>query len=104
IATIRSCYRQPLVRKAATGRDSTMSQTTNLNEVDFEAVASLVGAVDAEPDKGQTVWQADVHWAGGFRSEAAVREFTIESDEPASLGGTDSAPNPVEQVAAALGN
>ena len=40
-----------------------MSQTTNLNEVDFEAVASLVGAVNAEPDKGQTVWQADVHWA-----------------------------------------
>jgi uncharacterized OsmC-like protein len=34
-----------------------------------------------------------------------VREFApIESDEPAGLGGTDSAPNPVEQVAAALGN
>ena len=33
-----------------------------------------------------------------------MRDFTIESDEPASLGGTDSAPNPVEQVAAALGN
>ena len=81
-----------------------MSQTTNLNEVDLDAVVALVGAVDAEPEKGQTVWQADVHWARGFRTEAAVRDFTIESDEPASLGGTDSAPNPVEQVAAALGN
>jgi uncharacterized OsmC-like protein len=81
-----------------------MSQTANLNDVDLDAVVALIGAVDTDPDKGQTVWRADVHWARGFRSEAAVRDFTVESDEPASLGGTDSAPNPVEQVAAALGN
>ena len=66
---------------------------------------ALVGPVDADPDKGQTVWRADLHWARGFRSQASVRDFApIESDEPGSLGGTDSAPNPVEQVAAALGN
>lgn len=81
-----------------------MSSTTNLNEVDFEAVGALVGAVAADPEVGQTVWRADVHWEQGFRSSAAVREFAIASDEPASLGGTDSAPNPVEQVAAALGH
>jgi uncharacterized OsmC-like protein len=34
-----------------------------------------------------------------------MREFApVPSDEPSGLGGTDSAPNPVEQVAAALGN
>jgi uncharacterized OsmC-like protein len=82
-----------------------MSQTTHLNEVDLDAVVALVGAVGDDPDKANTVWRADVHWARGFRSQATVRDFApIESDEPAGLGGTDSAPNPVEQVAAALGN
>ena len=82
-----------------------MSQTTNLNAVDLDAVVALVGAVDADPDKGQTVWKADVHWERGSRRTATIRDFApIESDEPAGLGGTDSAPNPVEQVAAALGN
>ena len=42
---------------------------------------------------------------GAFRSEASVRGFApIASDEPAALGGTDSAPNPVEQLLAAFGN
>jgi hypothetical protein len=41
--------------------EGTMSQATNLNEVDLDAVVALVGAVDADPDKGQTVWKADVH-------------------------------------------
>jgi uncharacterized OsmC-like protein len=81
-----------------------MSQATHLNDVDLDAVVALVGAIEEDSEKAGTVWNADVHWQGGFRSRAAVREFTIESDEPAGLGGSDSAPNPVEQVAAALGN
>ena len=44
-------------------------------------------------------------WKGGFRSEATIRDFApISSDEPGGLGGTDSGPNPVEQLLAALGN
>jgi uncharacterized OsmC-like protein len=46
-----------------------------------------------------------VNWKGGFRSEATIREFApIASDEPGALGGTDSGPNPVEQILAAYGN
>ena len=46
-----------------------------------------------------------VKWNGGFRSEATIREFApIASDEPGALGGTDSGPNPVEQILAAYGN
>jgi uncharacterized OsmC-like protein len=46
-----------------------------------------------------------VKWKGGFRSEATIREFApIASDEPGTLGGTDSGPNPVEQILAAYGN
>ena len=38
-------------------------------------------------------------------SESRVREFAASpSDEPAALGGGDTAPNPVEQLLGALGN
>lgn len=50
-------------------------------------------------------WNAHVQWKGGFRSEAVVRDFEpLMSDEPPGLGGTNTGPNPVEQVLAALGN
>ena len=55
--------------------------------------------------KAQTTWSASVAWNDGFRSEARIREFdAIPSDEPESLGGDDTAPNPVEQLLGALGN
>ncbi len=79
--------------------------TTTLNDVDLDAVAGLVGKIQAEPDVAATKWTASVDWKGGFRSEAKIRDFApAASDEPAQLGGTDSGPNPVEQVLAALGN
>lgn len=83
----------------------TTTNTTLLNDVDIEAVGNLIGAVTADPTKSATRWRATVTWLGAFRSEAKVRSFDpIRSDEPAALGGTDSAPNPVEQLLAALGN
>lgn len=39
----------------------------------------------------------------GFRTEAKIRDFTLTVDEPEALGGTDTGPNPVELVLAALG-
>lgn len=79
--------------------------TTVLNEVDLASVGALIGAIRTEPDRAATTWRADVVWKGGFRSEATIRDFApLGSDEPAGLGGTDTAPNPVEQLLAALGN
>lgn len=76
-----------------------------LNEVNINAVAGLVGKIQEEPDVAATKWNAVVKWTGGFRSEATIREFApIVSDEPGALGGTDSGPNPVEQILAAYGN
>jgi uncharacterized OsmC-like protein len=76
-----------------------------LNGVNLAAVAGLVEHIGAEPAAASTVWSADVKWTGAFRSEARIRDFDpLLSDEPAGLGGTDTAPNPVEQVLAALGN
>jgi uncharacterized OsmC-like protein len=79
--------------------------TSSLNDVNIEAVGGLIAAVQDDPAKADTTWRASVTWLGGFRTAAKVRAFsTFPSDEPAGLGGTDTAPNPVEQVLAALGN
>ena len=83
----------------------TTTVTTTLNDVNINAVASLAEKIQQEPNVAATKWTAQVQWKGGFRSEAKIREFTsVISDEPNALGGTDTGPNPVEQVLAALGN
>lgn len=81
------------------------TRTTALNDVDLDSVASLTAAIGDDPGVASTTWRARVDWTGGFRSEAKVRHFApVLSDEPPALGGTDTAPNPVEQLLAALGN
>ena len=37
-----------------------------------------------------------------MRSESKIRQFNVTVDEPPNLGGTDTGPNPVEFVLAAL--
>ena len=83
----------------------TTASGAHLNQVDLGAVGALVEKIRQRPSAAQTTWSAEVRWTGAFRSEAAVRKFApIASDEPRGMGGTDSAPNPVEQLLAALGN
>jgi uncharacterized OsmC-like protein len=82
-----------------------MTTTGQLNQVDLGAVGALVEKIRQRPSAAQTTWSAEVRWTGAFRSEAAIRRFApIASDEPKGMGGTDSAPNPVEQLLGALGN
>jgi uncharacterized OsmC-like protein len=80
-------------------------QLNQLNQVDLGAVGALVEKIRQRPSAAQTTWSAEVRWTGAFRSEAMVRNFApIASDEPRGIGGTDGAPNPVEQLLGALGN
>ncbi len=84
---------------------TTSPETTPANDVDIQAVAGLAGKIQAEPHVADTTWSAQVRWDRGFRSHATIRDFApITSDEPTSLGGTDTGPNPVEQLLGALGN
>lgn len=83
----------------------TTSTTTQLNAVEIDAVAGLATKIQESPEVANSTWAASVSWEGGFRSLSKVREFEpVASDEPAALGGTDTAANPVEQLLAALGN
>lgn len=83
----------------------TTTASSRLNDVDIEAVGGLVQAITDDPAKARTTWAAHVTWQGGFASESRVRTFEpTRSDEPAGLGGGDTAANPVEQLLGALGN
>ncbi len=82
-----------------------MATITTINAVDIDAVAGLASKITEAPEVAATVWKSTVAWDEGFRSVASVRDFeAIPSDEPVGLGGTDTAPNPVEQLLSALGN
>lgn len=82
-----------------------MTTTQILNQVDLAAVSGLAQTISADPEKAQTRWSTSVEWNGGFRTQSSVREFDpVPCDEPAALGGTDTAPNPVEQLLSALGS
>lgn len=48
--------------------------------------------------------QASVRRDRGFRHIVAIRHHTLSVDEPVHLGGSDSAPSPLELLAAALGS
>ena len=79
--------------------------TRHLNEVNLEAIGSLIEKIRQEPQAAKTEWKAEVRWTGAFRSEARSRDLgPLQSDEPSALGGSNTAPNPVEQLLAALGN
>ncbi len=76
-----------------------------LNGVDLDTVRLLMASIERNPENAAMSWRAHVRWDGGLRSTARVRQFApLPSDEPEAIGGSDTAPNPVEQLLAALGN
>ncbi|HKX75153.1 MAG TPA: OsmC family protein [Acidimicrobiia bacterium] len=82
-----------------------MTTTIKPNDVDFGAVAGLVELIQNDPEKAKTRWTAEVNWKRGFRTEARSRDFAcVAYDEPPALGGSNTAPNPVEQVLGAYGS
>ena len=57
----------------------------------------------ASDEQATPVFQTDTRLLHNVLTEARIRRFTLQVDEPPLLGGTDQAPNPVELVLAALG-
>ncbi|HMN29137.1 MAG TPA: OsmC family protein [Caldilineaceae bacterium] len=81
----------------------TTEQQTERSTFDQAALAGLINYVKEKPEAGRTVWKANTNWLGGFRSQAQIRDFTVEMDEPTPLGGSNTAPNMVEIVLGAYG-
>jgi uncharacterized OsmC-like protein len=74
-----------------------------INGVDEEKLRSTIDQVDHDPAAGHYIFKATTTWDTGAHSITRIRNFTLESDEPPGLLGTDLAPNAVEQVLGALG-
>jgi uncharacterized OsmC-like protein len=71
------------------------------------AFAPLVSATRdtlaaAPPDAALATFRVDSRQVHGLRSDATIRSFEVGVDEPPSLGGADTAPNPVEYALLAL--
>lgn len=82
-----------------------MTTETLPNGVNAPAVVAFAQRLQAAAPAEATPFHAQVAWRGGFRNEISVRDLPLTyADEPATLGGTDTAANPVEQVLGALGS
>ncbi|MGI4737743.1 MAG: OsmC family protein [Janthinobacterium lividum] len=95
-----------------------MNATTETlpNGVNLANIGSLIEAITTSPAMADVIFKARSQWLGGTLTEVTVdevhsnhtnisppeRQFKLHVDEPAYLGGTDSAPNPVEMIAAGL--
>jgi uncharacterized OsmC-like protein len=67
-----------------------------------EIIVATQTDLRANPGHALATFAADSHQVEGLRSETKIRQFSLTVDEPPSLGGTDTGPNPVELVLAAL--
>jgi uncharacterized OsmC-like protein len=81
-----------------------MAIQTQINGLDLGTLQSVLAGWQADPAKRQTVWRTRIEWQNGFTNTFQSRSHApISVDEPTSLGGADSAPNPAEVLLGALG-
>ncbi|MBX3007868.1 MAG: OsmC family protein [Melioribacteraceae bacterium] len=66
-------------------------------------LGSAVEAIQSGSKNSVATFSADTHLVKGVLTNARIRNFSFNIDEPHELGGSDSAPNPVEYVLASLG-
>lgn len=59
---------------------------------DRKALESLIGAIQKDPAVGKTLWSASTRWQDGFQSEAEIRGFRLQMDEPEVLGARTRGP------------
>ena len=89
---------------------------TIINGIDSDHVLSLAGKIQENEDYGKFKFRANNRWISGASSETAVQDFfaggmertdrqapfVIMADQPFFLAGTNTAPNSVEHLLAAL--
>jgi putative redox protein len=97
--------RGPCSVEDAVAADVIAARTERLMTYKFKDVFSgAQAAFGADPTQAQAAFHAQSRLGDGVNSTVAIRQFSVDVDEPAGLGGQDTAPNPVEYVLAALGS
>lgn len=77
--------------------------TKSCTTLDLEAFETTRAAVEADPSAAVGAFKAVTEWVDGARAKTTARSFTIETDEPSPLGGTDQAVDPMELLLASVG-
>jgi len=77
--------------------------TASCQSLDIASYKSTRDAVAADPDKGRGSFETLTEWRDGAQAVTRARSFTIETDEPAPLGGKDEQIDPMELLLASLG-
>ena len=89
------------------------TETKIINGININQADQLVEAITEDYTKGIAKFAVNTAWQGGsktktkvesceFGGEKVARNFTIHTDEPEELFGTNTAPNPQEILMAAL--
>ena len=89
---------------------------TTVNGVNVDRIVSTVNAIKAEPDLARFRFRSTTEWVNGGHSRTHIKgfygageedisrdtAFTLESDEPSVLSGSNLGPNAVEAILYAL--
>lgn len=90
-----------------------IKETKIVNGIDVTALSGAIEGVQQDPSKGLTRWGVSTSWQGGTRTRTHVKgyeiggqyvekNFSIDTDEPYELCGTNRSPNPQETLMAAF--
>lgn len=77
--------------------------TKSCTNIDLDAFDATKAAVSADPSAGQGSFTSTTVWEDGARARTTARTFSLETDEPTPLGGTDQNIDPMELLLAAVG-
>ncbi|GAA1382734.1 hypothetical protein GCM10009613_10990 [Pseudonocardia kongjuensis] len=77
--------------------------TKSCSTLDLATLEATKAAVAEDPSVGSGSFTTVTSWEDGARARTTARSFVLQTDEPAPLGGTDAAIDPMELVLAAIG-
>lgn len=71
---------------------------------DISAQNSTRSDIFGDPNKGAGRFVTVTEWENGAQTKSIARRFSVATDEPLALGGTDAAIDPMELLLAAMGS
>ena len=93
-----------------------MQTPESVNGIEVDKITSVISEINADTNNAKWKFWSENQWMGGAVNQSAFNNFyslgqentsrtapfMLEADEPVSLSGNDTAPNPVEHLLHAL--